>query len=188
MSNSNWMDDLMNMLSSKVVEPKVVEPEVEKSSILDMFASINSILGTAPMTPREQADSITTSITESKTVVKAEQPVNYVVTNLSVDGFDSARVYDTIDDLVVPDTNCTHYWHIPSIGTWQIGVCSYCNGEKWFSNSYSILMQEQPSFNNSPFTLPGSSSLESLAEKQAMKDIAAIEKSLLDTELAGGLV
>lgn len=174
MSNSNWMDDLMNMLSSnKVVEPKVVEPEVEKSSILDMFASINSILGTTPMTPREQADSITTSITESKTVVKTEQ---------------AELAYDTSYELALPDTKCTHYWHIPSIGTWQIGVCSNCNGEKWFSNSYSILMQEQPSFNNSPFTLTGSSSPELLAEKQAMKDIAVLEKSLLDTELAGGLV
>ena len=169
MSNSNWMNDIMNMLSSsKVVEPKVVEP-VEKSgnsNILDMFASINAILGTAPMTPREQADSITTSRTASKTVVKTEQ---------------AELVYDTSYELALPDTNCIHYWHIPSIGIWQVGVCSNCNGEKWFSNSYSILMQEESSFNNSPLTI------EAKAQRQAMLDIAALEKSLLGTELVGGV-
>jgi len=187
-SNSNWLNDILNIVNDKPkgdpVGNTVYKPKGEEKDILGMLSSLGFLSGDAP-----QSKAKTKKVTNKK-VVKTEQPeqvVNYVVNDLSWEGYSSERIYDTVDDLVVPDTKCTHYWQIPSEGVWQVGVCKHCNGEKWFSNSYSVLMQDHPSFNNSPFTI---NDPEALAKKQALKDIQALERSLnldIDSALAGGM-
>tara|TARA_R110002020_G_scaffold51677_1_gene146142 strand:+ start:4115 stop:4588 length:474 start_codon:yes stop_codon:yes gene_type:complete len=48
----------------------------------------------------------------------------------------SAEVYETIDGLVTPNAECTHYWVIGTKTPQDIGVCKNCNGEMWFTNVY----------------------------------------------------
>ena len=187
-NNSNWLDDILNIVNDKPkgapVGNTVYKPKGEEKDILGMLSSLGFLSGDAP-----QSTAKPKKVTNKKVVKTAqpEQVVNYVVNDLSWEGYSSERIYDTIDDLVVPDTKCTHYWQIPSEGVWQVGVCKYCNGEKWFSNSYSVIMQDHPSFNNSPFTI---NDPDALAKKQALKDIQALENSLnldIDSALAGGM-
>lgn len=196
-SNSNWLNDILNIVNDKPkgapVGNTVYKPKGEEKDILGMLSSLGFLSGDAPQSKAKTTNKKTVK-TESKKQALAslmsaqpEQVVNYVVNDLSWEGYSSEKIYDTVDDLVVPDTKCTHYWQIPSEGVWQVGVCKYCNGEKWFSNSYSVLMQDHPSFNNSPFTI---NDPDALAKKQALKDIQALERSLnldIDSALAGGM-
>ena len=170
MSNSNWWDDMgiLDFESGIVDKPKssiVPKAEDTESDILGMLSSLGFLSGDAP---QSKAKKVTKKA--SKTVVKAEQVIEY----------DAPKIYDTLDDLVIPNSDCTHYWQIPSEGAWQIGVCKYCNGEKWFCNSYSILTQEQNKFNNSPFPLTVE---DAEAKREAVRDIEAIEESLIDSSL-----
>ena len=54
----------------------------------------------------------------SKAVVKAE------------------RVYETVDNMIVPAEDCKHHWVIPTNTKWVIGTCKLCTGERWFKTQF----------------------------------------------------
>ena len=54
----------------------------------------------------------------SKAVVKAE------------------RVYETVDNMIVPAEDCKHHWIIPTNTKWVIGTCKLCSGERWFKTQF----------------------------------------------------
>ena len=113
---------MSNFWDSIIGEP-VVEAIVEPVSASNFWASI--VLGSMPKVVEQSKPKIVKG-KKSKAVAQAE------------------RVYETIEGLVVPAEDCTHYWTIPSETAWAIGVCKNCSGEKWFSNRYT----EQSTFND----------------------------------------
>jgi len=115
---------MSNFWDSIIGEP-VVEAIVEPVSTSNFWASIG--LGSTPkVVEQSKPKAVKKTAKKSKVVAQAE------------------RVYETIEGLVVPAEDCTHYWTIPSETAWAIGVCQNCSGEKWFSNRYT----EQSTFND----------------------------------------
>ena len=109
---------MSNFWDGLIFPSKVNVVAVEQS---DFWASIG--LGSMPKVVEQSKPK---AVKKSKAVAQAE------------------RVYETIEGLVVPAEDCTHYWTIPSETAWAIGVCQKCSGEKWFSNRYT----EQSTFND----------------------------------------
>jgi len=85
------------------------------------------------------------------------------------------RVYETIEGLVVPAEDCTHYWIIPSETAWAIGVCKNCSGEKWFSNRWD----EQSIFNAT--LVPPTVQTDSIAEDADIRDITTVYNATQDS-------
>ena len=77
--------------------------------------------------------------------VKQDTAVDYTAKQSSKTVEQAEQVYETVDQLIVPSTDCTHHWMIGAGSKWTIGTCILCNGEKWFNNSYA----EQVKFNDS---------------------------------------
>jgi|TARA_R110000824_G_scaffold265738_1_gene454642 hypothetical protein len=105
-----------------VFEP-VVEAIIEPVSTSGFWSSIGLGVNVKPV---EQSKPKIVKGKKSKAVAQAE------------------IVYETVEGLVVPATDCTHYWVIPSENAWAIGICNNCSGEMWFSNRWS----EQSTFND----------------------------------------
>lgn len=176
MSNTNWWDDMgiLDFDSGIVDKPKDVKASA--GDVLDMLSSMGIISGE---TPKKSTNKKAVKVVKDITIVNPEELDKAVV--------EAIKVYDTAEGLVIPDSDCTHYWQIPSEGSWQIGVCRDCNGEHWFCNNWAVLQEysdTKSGFNNSPFPLTNP---DALAEREAIKDIEALDGELLDTNLGGAV-
>lgn len=97
------------------------EPVVESESDSSFWSTLAN-----PTKPKVQKTVVTPKVKKSKAVVK------------------SAEVYDTMGGLVVPSTDCTHYWVIGTATPQDIGVCKLCHGEKVFTNSFLMAFNDTP--------------------------------------------
>ena len=145
---------MSNFWDSIIFPSKVETVAVEKS---DFWASIGLGVNTTPV-KQSKPKAVKSTAKTSKAVVQAE------------------KVYETIEGLVVPAEDCIHYWTIPSETAWAIGVCKYCNGEKWFSNRYAT---EQGNFNTT--LVSPTVQTDSLAEDADIRDITTVYNSAQDS-------
>lgn len=72
--------------------------------------------------------------------LKAEiKPYPVKVESITLD-----NIWDSVPEqsLVEPDSDCVHYFIVPTGSREVIGQCKLCNGERWFKNYH-----EEPKFN-----------------------------------------
>ena len=89
-------------------------------------------------------DSILSTATVTETVEEKKEPSDFWASiGMGVEtpvkqskAVASAEVYETIEGLVTPNAECTHYWVIGTKTPQDIGVCKTCNGEMFFTNVY----------------------------------------------------
>ena len=150
MSNSNWWDDMgiLDFDSGIVDKPKDVKASA--GDVLDMLSSMGIISGE---TPKKSTNKKAVKVVKDITIVNPEELDKAVV--------EAIKVYDTAEGLVIPDSDCTHYWAV--------------------LQEYS---DTKSGFNNSPFPLTNP---DALAEREAIKDIEALDGELLDTNLGGAV-
>ena len=106
----------MSNFWDSIIFPMKVETVPVKSSF---WAGMGLSVSPKPK-PVKQSKPKKATAKKSKAVVKSE------------------RVYETVNDLIVPAEDCTHHWVMAANAKWVVGTCKLCSGERWFKTQFDV--------------------------------------------------